>query len=115
MPDGHGRPHRRAESPVQAVRLGGSRQVGTRLGQREVTFWRPQKVKRVPGRYRDLQGRGIGQALLRFALTLARRMADEIGSIAVGYAADIIAVEGDPTTGIEALGAVRFVPMVRGK
>ena len=29
------------------------------------------------------QGRGIGQALLRFALTLARRMADEIGCVGV--------------------------------
>jgi GNAT superfamily N-acetyltransferase len=29
------------------------------------------------------QGRGVGQALLRFALTLARRMADEIGCVGV--------------------------------
>ena len=29
------------------------------------------------------QGRGIGQAVLRFALTLARRMADEIGCVGV--------------------------------
>ncbi len=29
------------------------------------------------------QGRGIGRALLRFALTLARRMADEIGCVGV--------------------------------
>lgn len=36
-------------------------------------------------------------------------MADEIGTIAVGWAADIIAVEGDPSDDIEALQRVRFV------
>ena len=55
-------PHRRTESAVQAVRLGGSRQVDTGFGQREVAFRRPEEVKRIPGGYGDLQGSGIGQA-----------------------------------------------------
>ena len=41
-------------------------------------------------------------------------MADEIGTIRAGWAADIIAVEGDPTRDIEALRRVRWV-MVGGR
>ena len=41
-------------------------------------------------------------------------MADDIGTIDVGWMADIIAVEGDPTGAIEALQRVRFV-MVGGR
>lgn len=36
-------------------------------------------------------------------------MADRIGTIDIGWVADIIAVEGDPSREIEALGRVRFV------
>ena len=35
--------------------------------------------------------------------------ADDIGTLDVGWMADIIAVEGDPTGDIEALERVRFV------
>jgi imidazolonepropionase-like amidohydrolase len=42
------------------------------------------------------------------------RMGNEIGSIRVGWAADIIAVEGDPAVEIEALERVRWV-MVGGQ
>jgi imidazolonepropionase-like amidohydrolase len=37
------------------------------------------------------------------------RLEREIGRIAVGYRADIIATEGDPSVEIEAAGRVRFV------
>lgn len=39
----------------------------------------------------------------------ALRMGDQIGSIAPGYQADLVAVEGDPTTDITALRRVMFV------
>ena len=39
----------------------------------------------------------------------AIRMGDQIGSIAPGLQADLIAVEGDPTKDITALRRVRFV------
>lgn len=39
----------------------------------------------------------------------ALRMEDEIGRVADGFAADLIAVEGDPTTDITALSRVGFV------
>jgi imidazolonepropionase-like amidohydrolase len=41
-------------------------------------------------------------------------MAEDIGTLDVGWIADIIAVEGDPTGDIEALERVRFV-MVGGR
>ncbi|MBX9729297.1 MAG: amidohydrolase family protein, partial [Sphingopyxis sp.] len=41
-------------------------------------------------------------------------MENEIGRIAVGYSADIIAVDGDPLTDVSTLEAVRWV-MVRGR
>jgi imidazolonepropionase-like amidohydrolase len=39
----------------------------------------------------------------------AMRMGDRIGSIAPGYEADIIALEGDPLKDITAVGRVTFV------
>lgn len=36
-------------------------------------------------------------------------LGDEIGTLAAGYAADLIVVEGDPTNSIEALGNLRLV------
>jgi imidazolonepropionase-like amidohydrolase len=44
----------------------------------------------------------------------AFQIADSVGTIAPGMAADIIAVEGDPLTDVGALGRVRFV-MSRGR
>ena len=41
-------------------------------------------------------------------------LGDEIGRIGEGWAADIIAVEGDPTEEIEAMQRVRFV-MIDGR
>jgi len=62
--------------------------------------------------YRVREG---GQSALD-ALTSATSLAaeslgleDEIGVIGVGWAADIIAVDGDPTRDIEAIHEVRFV------
>ena len=37
------------------------------------------------------------------------RLDKEIGRVAVGYAADLIATDGDPSTEIEATQRVRFV------
>lgn len=54
---------------------------------------------------------------LASATTVAARalsMEQEIGRIAVGYSADMIAVDGDPTSDIRTLEAVRWV-MVRGR
>ncbi len=51
------------------------------------------------------------------ATTVAARalgMENEIGRIAVGYSADIIAVDGDPLSDVRTLEAVRWV-MVRGR
>lgn len=51
------------------------------------------------------------------ATTVAARalgMENEIGRIAVGYSADIIAVDGDPLSDVSTLEAVRWV-MVRGR
>jgi imidazolonepropionase-like amidohydrolase len=51
------------------------------------------------------------QALVAATSTAARvlDMGDRIGAIAPGLLADLIAVEGDPTTDISAIGRVRFV------
>ncbi len=55
-------------------------------------------------------------ALLAFAVILppSNLVAQAPSTIGVGWLADIIAVEGDPTQEIEALQAVRFV-MVGGR
>ncbi|MBK1645299.1 GNAT family N-acetyltransferase [Thiocapsa imhoffii] len=59
------------------------------------------------------QGRGIGQTLLRFALTLARRMADEIGCVGV-----VVDAKPDAQTfylryGFESVSAVEGVLLDR--
>ena len=67
--------------------------------------------------YRVRQGGQSGMDAVTSATSLAAEslgMADEIGTIAVGWAADIIAVEGEPDREIEALGRIRFV-MIRGR
>ncbi len=62
---------------------------------------------------RSAQGRGIGHALLRFALTLARRMADEIGCVGV-----VVDAKPDAQTfylryGFESVSAVEGVLLDR--
>ena len=67
--------------------------------------------------YRVRQGGQSGMDAVTSATSLAAEslgLADEIGTIRVGWMADIIAVEGDPTVEIEALERVRFV-MVGGR
>ena len=62
--------------------------------------------------YRVREGGQSPMDALTSATSLAAEsleMADEIGTIAVGWAADIIAVDGDPSDEIEALQRVRFV------
>ncbi len=57
------------------------------------------------------------RATLVSATTIAARyldLEDEIGRLAPGFSADIIAVDGDPTTDVKTLEAVRFV-MARGR
>ncbi|MEY4270544.1 MAG: hypothetical protein RLZZ58_1760 [Pseudomonadota bacterium] len=54
---------------------------------------------------------------LASATTIAARalgMEQEIGQISVGYSADIVAVDGDPTVDVRTLEAVKWV-MVRGR
>jgi imidazolonepropionase-like amidohydrolase len=52
-----------------------------------------------------------GQALLAATAVNAKilHLADKLGRIRPGLLADIIAVEGDPTTNIQAMREVRFV------
>lgn len=67
--------------------------------------------------YRVRQGGQSGLNAVTSATSLAAEslgLADEIGRIREGWAADIIAVEGDPTEEIEAMQRVRFV-MVGGR
>ncbi len=56
------------------------------------------------------------QALASATTVAARALGldNEIGRLAVGYSADIIAVDGDPTADVHTLEAVRWV-MVRGR
>ncbi len=57
------------------------------------------------------------QEALTSATTVAAKfldMADQIGRIAPGYSADLIAVDGDPMSDVRTLESVRFV-MVRGR
>ena len=64
----------------------------------------------------DLVGMTPPEALAS-ATTAAARLLDmenEIGRIAPGYSADIIAVEGDPLQDVDSLRRVRFV-MARGR
>ena len=62
--------------------------------------------------YRVRQGGQSGMDAVTSITSLAAAslgMADDIGTLDVGWMADIIAVEGDPTGDIEALERVRFV------
>jgi imidazolonepropionase-like amidohydrolase len=64
----------------------------------------------------DLGGLTPAQALATATTGAAKLLGleSEIGKIAVGYSADIIAVTGDPVTNIRTLEKVDFV-MVRGR
>ena len=67
--------------------------------------------------YRVRQGGQSGMDAVVSATSLAAEslgMADLIGVIDTGWVADIIAVQGDPSSEIEALGRVRFV-MTEGR
>lgn len=70
------------------------------------------------GEFALMVGAGMSpRAAIASATTVAAQYLDmekEIGRIAVGYSADIIAVEGDPTSDVRTLESVNFV-MVRGR
>jgi imidazolonepropionase-like amidohydrolase len=65
-----------------------------------------------------LQRAGLSPIAVIRAATInaarALRIADSVGTIKAGMSADLIAVEGDPLTSLDALGRVRFV-MLRGR
>jgi imidazolonepropionase-like amidohydrolase len=68
--------------------------------------------------FRALNGAGVSplDAIRSATVNAARafRLSDSVGTIAVGMIADLIAVEGDPLTDLDALGRVRFV-MAQGR
>jgi len=68
---------------------------------------------RRPGEFAVMVGIGLSPTdALRSAMTVAAKtlgLEDEIGRIADGYAADVIAVEGDPLENIRVMEDVRFV------
>jgi imidazolonepropionase-like amidohydrolase len=68
------------------------------------------------GQMVDLGGLSPAEAIASATTTAARLldMDGQIGRIAPGYSADIIAVDGDPLTNVRVLENVKFV-MVRGK
>ena len=64
----------------------------------------------------ELVGMSPAEALAAATTGAARLlgMEDQLGRIAPGFSADLIAVEGDPLADVAALGRVRFA-MVRGR
>jgi imidazolonepropionase-like amidohydrolase len=63
--------------------------------------------------FRALNGVGVSplDAIRSATVNAARafQLSDSVGTLAVGMIADLIAVEGDPLTDLDALGRVRFV------
>ena len=87
----------------------------SRVGQRDIGSHRYSRPIRSPARrqfsWADRDPAGAGDLIVALTSLAAESLGlgEEIGTVAEGYAADLVVVDGDPTADVRALGDVRLV------